>query len=98
MKRCSRGIGLLAVAAALLVAGNAAAAGKVAKLEAPALAQAIDRHIQAKIEASPFRQSGSLPAGFDPLIYALSYPDLFELEVDPYEHFLIHGRHESRGH
>jgi hypothetical protein len=51
MKRCSSGIGLLAVAAVVLTAGTAAAAGKVAKLEAPALAQAIDRHIQAKIDA-----------------------------------------------
>lgn len=52
--------------------------------------------IEAKIENSPHKTSRALPEDFDPLLYVLSYPDLFEVEVDPYEHFLSYGRHEGR--
>jgi hypothetical protein len=52
--------------------------------------------IRGKIRESPFRNDSELPADFDPLLYVLSYEDLFEHEVDPYEHFLHHGRHEGR--
>jgi hypothetical protein len=52
--------------------------------------------IAAKMKNSPSKDSSELPANFDSLKYILSYPDLFEHEVDPYEHFLNHGRHENR--
>jgi hypothetical protein len=38
-----------------------------------------------------------MPMDFDPVLYVLSYDDLFEHEVDPYEHFLAYGRKERRG-
>jgi hypothetical protein len=53
--------------------------------------------IKHKIDNSSHRQASELPADFDPLLYVLSYPDLFEHEVDPYEHFLLYGRKERRG-
>jgi hypothetical protein len=52
--------------------------------------------IKAKIAASPSRNDPSLPDDFDPVLYVLAYPDLFESEVDPYHHFLVHGRSEGR--
>jgi hypothetical protein len=52
--------------------------------------------IEAKMKSSLSKDSGELPANFDPLKYVLSYPDLFEHEVDPYDHFLTYGRHENR--
>lgn len=52
--------------------------------------------IQAKIEASPHKGSSDLPEDFDPLVYVLSYSDLFEAEVDPYQHFIGSGRFENR--
>jgi len=52
--------------------------------------------IQKKMDASPLQDARELPANFDPKRYVLSYPDLFEHEVDPYEHFLNWGRHEGR--
>lgn len=54
--------------------------------------------IEAKMKNSPFKGSSELPAKFDPLRYVFSYPDLFEHEVDPYEHFLAFGRHENRAY
>ncbi|WP_198164425.1 nucleotidyltransferase family protein [Rhodoplanes sp. Z2-YC6860] len=54
--------------------------------------------IEAKIKNSPLKGSSELPAKFDPLKYIFSYPDLFEHEVDPYEHFLMFGRHENRAY
>jgi hypothetical protein len=53
--------------------------------------------IKRKIENSPHRQASEVPEDFDPELYVFSYPDLFEHEVDPYEHFLLYGRKESRG-
>ena len=52
--------------------------------------------IQAKIESSPHKGASELPEDFDPLVYVLSYGDLFEAEVDPYKHFIDYGRHENR--
>jgi Uncharacterised nucleotidyltransferase len=52
--------------------------------------------IKAKIDASPLRRDPNLPSDFDPVLYVLAYPDLFENEVDPYHHFLAHGRNEGR--
>lgn len=52
--------------------------------------------ITAKIAASPLRSDPGLPDDFDPVLYVLAYPDLFENEVDPYHHFLVHGRTEGR--
>jgi hypothetical protein len=52
--------------------------------------------IKAKIETSPHKNASELPKNFDPLLYVLSYGDLFEHEVDPYEHFISFGRHENR--
>jgi hypothetical protein len=52
--------------------------------------------IKKKIESSSYRNASELPAGFDPVFYILSYTDLFEHEVDPYEHFVNNGRHEKR--
>jgi hypothetical protein len=54
--------------------------------------------IEAKMKNSPLKGSSELPANFDPLKYIFSYPDLFEHEVDPYEHFLTFGRHENRAY
>jgi len=52
--------------------------------------------IQAKIDSSPHKRSRHIPVDFDPNLYVLSYPDLFEAEVDPYEHCSVFGRHENR--
>ena len=52
--------------------------------------------IQAKIASSPHKGASELPGDFDPLVYVLSYGDLFEAEVDPYKHFIDYGRHENR--
>ncbi len=52
--------------------------------------------IRAKIESSPHKGASELPEDFDPLVYVLSYGDLFEAEVDPYKHFIDYGRHENR--
>lgn len=46
--------------------------------------------------ASPNRDSELLPPGFDALSYVLNYEDLFEAEVDPYTHYILHGRGEGR--
>ena len=52
--------------------------------------------IKMRIESSPYRHDRNLPADFNPVLYVLYYADLFEHEVDPYEHFLKHGRYEGR--
>ena len=52
--------------------------------------------IKTKMDTSPFREANELPANFDPTQYVLCYPDLFEHEVDSYEHFVKWGRHEGR--
>jgi hypothetical protein len=52
--------------------------------------------IKKTIENSTFRHLSEIPADFDPVLYVLSYPDLLEAEVDPYEHFVAFGRHEGR--
>lgn len=52
--------------------------------------------IKAKIENSSHKNASELPDDFDPLLYVLSYGDLFEREVDPYEHFIRFGRQENR--
>jgi hypothetical protein len=52
--------------------------------------------IKERMENSPFRNAPEIPSGFDPVLYVLSYVDLFEHEVDPYEHFANYGRHEGR--
>ena len=48
--------------------------------------------IKAKIEASPHHGHGELPEGFDPYVYVLSHADLFEAEVEPFDHYLQFGR------
>jgi putative nucleotidyltransferase-like protein len=53
--------------------------------------------INVKIAESPLRADPGLPGDFDPLTYVLAYPDLFDAEVDPYHHYLAHGRAEGRG-
>jgi hypothetical protein len=52
--------------------------------------------IRKRIEESPYRSASEIPTGFNPVLYVLSYPDLFEHEVDPYEHYMRHGIHEGR--
>jgi hypothetical protein len=52
--------------------------------------------IKGKIETSELKNSEQLPIGFDPITYVLNYGDLFEAEVDPYEHYLSFGRNEGR--
>ena len=52
--------------------------------------------IKRRMENSPFRSDHEIPPGFDPILYVLSYPDLLERELDPYEHYVKHGRHEGR--
>ena len=52
--------------------------------------------IKAKIEASPHHGHGELPQGFDPYVYVLSHADLFEAEVEPFDHYLQFGRREKR--
>ena len=52
--------------------------------------------IQVKMDASPYRHAAELPVGFDAVRYVLSYPDLIEAEVDPYEHYLCYGAKEGR--
>lgn len=52
--------------------------------------------IKRKMDTSPYKEASELPANFDPMRYVLSYADLFEHEVDPFEHFLNFGRHERR--
>jgi hypothetical protein len=52
--------------------------------------------IRNRIETSPHRHDQSLPEDFDPLVYVFTYRDLFDAEVDPYEHFLRFGRLEGR--
>jgi hypothetical protein len=52
--------------------------------------------IRDRIETSPYRDDQSLPEDFDPLLYVFAYRDLFDAEIDPYEHFLRFGRLEGR--
>ena len=52
--------------------------------------------IKQRIETSAHRASPDLPHDFDPIAYVISYPDLFEHEVDPYEHYISSGRREGR--
>ena len=52
--------------------------------------------IRKRIEESPYRNASEIPTGFNPVLYVLSYPDLFEHEVDPYEHYMRHGIYEGR--
>jgi hypothetical protein len=52
--------------------------------------------VKMRIVNSPHRNNPELPDKFDPLLYILCHPDLFEHEVDPYEHFLSYGRYEGR--
>jgi len=37
-----------------------------------------------------------IPPDFDPAAYLLANPDLLMARVDPYRHFLVHGRYEGR--
>ena len=52
--------------------------------------------IKKKIDTSARRGSSKIPQDFEPITYVLSYPDLFESEVDPYEHYVSYGRRERR--
>jgi hypothetical protein len=52
--------------------------------------------IKGKIETSELKDSEQLPICFDPITYVLNHRDLFEAEVDPYEHYLNFGRNEGR--
>ena len=67
---------------------------KILKSEEPQVSK-FDR-IKNKIANSPYRNSSEIPADFDPILYVLSYADLFEHEVDPYEHFVCYGKSERR--
>jgi hypothetical protein len=37
----------------------------------------------------------AVPEDFDPVAYLLLNPDLLKVNVPPYEHFILHGRHEK---
>ena len=52
--------------------------------------------IRQKINVSIYKTHADIPKDFDPEFYVLHYADLFEAEVDPYEHIVTHGRHEGR--
>ena len=52
--------------------------------------------IKTKVENSPFRGHADLPADFDPYRYILLYADLQAAEIDPYEHYIAHGKKENR--
>lgn len=52
--------------------------------------------IRSKILTSPERHSKDLPPHFDPLYYVLLNPDLFYAQVDPYAHYIHHGKSEGR--
>ncbi len=52
--------------------------------------------IRTRIANSPYRNHPDLPDKFNPISYVLCHSDLFEHEVDPYEHFLNRGRLEGR--
>lgn len=54
------------------------------------------RRIRQKTETSPFKESQSIPKDFNPIAYVLQYRDLFEAEVDPYEHYTTFGWREDR--
>lgn len=54
------------------------------------------QRILAKIQASPYTCDADLPAGFNPIRYCCGYTDLFEAEVDPFAHYLLHGKDEGR--
>jgi Uncharacterised nucleotidyltransferase len=54
------------------------------------------KRIQQKIANSALKDAEALPNDFDPVLYVLRYRDLFEAEVDPYEHYLRHGKLEHR--
>ena len=52
--------------------------------------------IKQKIYSSPFSSHGDIPLGFNPLLYILKHEDLFNAEVDPYEHYINFGQFEKR--
>jgi hypothetical protein len=52
--------------------------------------------IRDRIESSVHRASKALPDDFDPVLYVLANRDLFDAEVDPYEHFVTLGRAQGR--
>ena len=65
-------------------------------LSGDAQKQAKLARIREKMAQSPFASHPDMPADFDGLSYVLLYPDLFEAEVDPYEHYLASGKREQR--
>ncbi|MDR3474669.1 MAG: nucleotidyltransferase family protein [Devosia sp.] len=66
----------------------------ILKQEQPQAAK-FDR-IRAVIAASPLKDDPRLPPDFDGVLYILLYRDLFEAELDPFEHFIHHGQREGR--
>ncbi|KAK6020568.1 cysteine/glutathione ABC transporter membrane/ATP-binding component domain protein [Ostertagia ostertagi] len=52
--------------------------------------------IRAGVHGSPRARDLDLPRDFNPIRYCCKYPDLFEAEVDPFAHYLLHGRNEGR--
>jgi hypothetical protein len=52
--------------------------------------------IKAKVENSPFREHADIPGDFDPYRYILLHADLLAAEIDPYEHYIAHGKKENR--
>ncbi len=49
-----------------------------------------------EVKASDFRSHPDLPAGFDPVFYMDAHPDLVRAGVDPYQHYVTHGKSEGR--
>jgi hypothetical protein len=52
--------------------------------------------LKARMDVSVWKDSNELPPGFDPVLYLLNNPGLFEAEVDPYQHYVHWGRAEGR--
>lgn len=52
--------------------------------------------LASKILMSPFTSAEKLPLCFDPVRYLALHKDLFDANVDPYEHYIQYGRSENR--
>ena len=52
--------------------------------------------IRTRIATSRFKHNRTLPRDFDPIAYVKANPDLIDAQVDPFEHYLAHGRAEGR--
>jgi len=49
-----------------------------------------------RVYQSPYLKSEFIPRTFNPIRYLALHRDLFEARVDPYEHYILHGRFEKR--